>query len=285
MQLPKDFRAVAPSLEGDFLMSPWKFLYWALCAAILVYLIAPILVVIPLSFSSGNLVSYPLPGFSMRWYEEVILSEKWMRAIANSIVVGFMATVLSVVLGTLAALGLAGSRSRAAAAIKMLFISPMILPVILIAVSSYFFMAPLGLTNSYLGLVLGHTIIAVPFVVMPILTALELLDPNLSRAAAACGASPVLSFTSVIVPIIMPAMASGALFAFATSFDDVVVALFIAGPDQRTLPKELFTAMRSPMTPAYTSVATLMILFSTASFILMQRLQRKAKAHQKKITS
>jgi putative spermidine/putrescine transport system permease protein len=121
----------------------------------------------------------------------------------------------------------------------------------------------------------------VPFVVLPVLTALELLDPNLSRAAAACGATPRLAFLSVTLPIIMPAMASGALFAFATSFDDVVVALFIAGPDQRTLPKELFTAMRSPMTPAYTAVATLMILFSTTLFILMQRLQRRARAQQK----
>ena len=114
---------------------------------------------------------------------------------------------------------------------------------------------------------------------LPVLTALELLDPNLSRAAAACGATPRLAFLSVTLPIIMPAMASGALFAFATSFDDVVIALFIAGPDQRTLPKELFTAMRSPMTPAYTAVATLMILFSTSLFILMQRLHRRARAH------
>jgi putative spermidine/putrescine transport system permease protein len=260
-------------------MSLWKLLYWTFCAAILVYLIAPILVVIPLSFSSGNLVSYPLPGLSLRWYEEVLLGDKWLRAIANSLIVGLLATALSVALGTLSALGLARSKSRWAGAIKMLFIAPMIVPVILIAISSYFFMAPLGLTNSYLGLVLGHTIIAVPFVVLPVLTALELLDPNLSRAAAACGATPRLAFLSVTLPIIMPAMASGALFAFATSFDDVVIALFIAGPDQRTLPKELFTAMRSPMTPAYTAVATLMILFSTSLFILMQRLQRRARAH------
>lgn len=259
----------------------WKLIYWTFCAAILVYLIAPILVVIPLSFSSGNLVSYPLPGFSLQWYEEVLFGDKWVKAMANSLFVGVLATVLSVALGTLSALGLARSQSGWAGALKMLFIAPMIVPVILIAVSAYFFMAPLGLTNSYLGLVLGHTIIAVPFVVLPVLTALELLDPNLSRAAAACGATPRLAFLSVTLPIIMPAMASGALFAFATSFDDVVVALFIAGPDQRTLPKELFTAMRSPMTPAYTAVATLMILFSTTLFILMQRLQRRARAQQK----
>jgi putative spermidine/putrescine transport system permease protein len=262
-------------------MSPWKFLYWVFCAAILVYLIAPILVVIPLSFTSGNLVSYPLQGFSLRWYEEVLLGDKWMRAIANSLLVGVLSTILSVVLGTLAALGLAQSRSSWASAIKMLFIAPMIVPVILIAVSCYFFMAPLGLTNSYLGLVLGHTIIAVPFVVLPVLTALELLDPNLSRAAASCGAPPRHAFISITMPVIMPAIASGALFAFATSFDDVVVALFIAGPEQRTLPKELFTAMRSPMTPAYTAVATVMIVFSTTLFILMQRLQRRAKVRPK----
>ena len=150
-------------------------------------------------------------------------------------------------------------------------------PVIQNAVGSYFFLAPLALTGSYTGLVLAHTVIAVPFVVVPVLTALDLLDPNLARAAAACGAPPATTFWRITLPAIVPAVASGALFAFAASFDDVVIALLIAGPDQRTLPREMFSGLRDSITPALTAVATIMIVFSTALFLLMQALQRRAR--------
>jgi len=153
----------------------------------------------------------------------------------------------------------------------------MIVPVILVAVGSYFFLAPLSLTSTFAGLILAHTVIATPFVVVPVLTALELFDPNLARAAAACGATPRQAFVHVTLPGIAPAVASGALFAFAASFDDVVIALFIAGPEQRTLPREMFSGLRDSITPALTAVATIMIAFSTALFLLMQALQRRAR--------
>jgi putative spermidine/putrescine transport system permease protein len=156
-------------------------------------------------------------------------------------------------------------------------LAPMILPVILIAVGAYFFLAPLALTSTFSGLILAHTVIAVPFVVLPVMTALELLDPNLARAAAACGAPPAVTFFRVTLPAIVPAMASGALFAFAASFDDVVIALLVAGPDQRTLPREMFSGLRDSITPALTAVATIMIAISTGLFLLMQTLQRRAR--------
>jgi len=161
--------------------------------------------------------------------------------------------------------------------LKTMILAPMIVPVILIAVGAYFFLAPLSLTSTFTGLILAHTVIAVPFVVVPVLTALELLDPNLARAAASCGATPPVAFFRITLPQVVPAMASGALFAFAASFDDVVIALLVAGPDQRTLPREMFSGLRDSITPALTAVATIMIAISTALFLAMQAVQRRAR--------
>ena len=253
----------------------WLFRAW--CAAVLAFLLVPIAAIVPLSFSAGSFLSYPLPGWSLRWYAEVLGGGKWLQALLNSLRVGVVATALSVVLGTLAALGLARQRGWWAGALNALMLSPMIVPVILVAVGSYFFLAPLQLTSSFTGLILAHTVIAVPFVVVPVLTALDGLDPNLARAAAACGATPTTTFFRVTLPSIVPGMASGALFAFAASFDDVVIALLVAGPEQRTLPREMFSGLRDSITPALTAVATIMIVFSTTLFLLMQALQRRAR--------
>lgn len=245
-------------------------------ALVLAFLLLPIAAIVPLSFSSGSLLVYPLPGLSLRWYAEVLGSERWMRGLGNSLAIGALATVLAVALGTLGALGLARRRGPLAAAVKLLALSPMIVPVILIAVASYFFLAPLQLAGSYTGLVITHTVIALPFVVIPVLTALELQDPNLARAAASCGATPATTFWRVTLPGIRPAMASGALFAFAASFDDVVIALFIAGAEQRTLPQEMFSGLRDSITPAMLAVATLMIVVSSALYLGVRRVQRRA---------
>lgn len=253
----------------------WLFRAW--CAAVLAFLLVPIAAIVPLSFSSGSFLSYPLPGWSTRWYAEVLGGDKWLPALGNSLFIGVLATAAALVLGTAAALGLARQRGPLVAALKLLMLSPMIVPTILVAVGAYFFLAPLALTASFTGLVLVHTVIAVPFVVVPVLTALELLDPNLARAAAACGAAPGTTFRRVTLPAIAPALASGGLFGFAASFDDVVIALLIAGPGQRTLPREMFSGLRDSITPALTAVATLMIVFSTTLFLVMQALQRRAR--------
>ncbi len=252
-------------------------LYRGFCALVLAFLLLPIVAIVPLSFSSGSFLTYPLPGWSLRWYEEVFTGGKWLSALANSLKVGVAATALSLVLGTAAALGLARWRHPMASLAKALMLSPMIVPVILVAVGSYFFLAPLSLTSTFTGLILAHTVIAVPFVVVPVLTALDGLDPNLARASAACGADPVTTFFRVTLPSIVPAMASGALFAFAASFDDVVIALLVAGPEQRTLPREMFSGLRDSITPALTAVATVMIVFSTTLFLLMLALQRRSR--------
>lgn len=257
---------------------PWRMLHVAWCLLVLGFLLLPIAAIVPLSFSSGSLLVYPVPGWSLRWYAEVFNSATWMRSLGNSLLIGGTATLASVVLGTLAALGLARQRGFWAQALKMLMISPMIVPVILIAVGSYFFLAPWQLTGSYAGLMLAHTVIAVPFVVIPVLTALEQADPNLQRAAAACGAGPVQTFLEVTLPCMRSAMASGALFAFAASFDDVVIALLLAGAGQRTLPQEMFSGLRDTINPAMLAVATVMICISTALFLGLQRVQRRGRS-------
>ena len=182
----------------------WLFRAW--CAAVLAFLLVPIAAIVPLSFSSGSFLSYPLPGWSLRWYAEVLGGGKWLAALGNSLFIGVLATMLALALGTLAALGLARQRGPVVAALKLLMLSPMIVPTILVAVGAYFFLAPLALTASYTGLVLVHTVIAVPFVVVPVLTALDLLDPTLARAAAACGATPAATFWRVTLPAIAPAL-------------------------------------------------------------------------------
>jgi putative spermidine/putrescine transport system permease protein len=258
-------------------MSIWKFLFRALCILTLVFLIAPVLAVIPLSFSSNSILHYPLPGLSLRWYEAVFSSSRWYVAFWNSLVIGVAATAISAVLGTLAAFGLARRQGTGAALVRILILSPMIIPIVLVGVSLYLFLAPLYLTNSMVGMILAHTVICIPFFVMPVLTAIEQLDVNLWRAAAACGANPLRAFFHVILPAISSAMASGALFSFAASFDDVVIALFMAGPDQRTIPREMYSSLRETITPELTAVATILMILSTTLFLLAQSLQRRRR--------
>lgn len=258
-------------------MSPWRIVFYMLTAAVLLFLVAPILAVVPLSFSSNSILSYPMQGMSLRWYESVLSAPKWYVAFLNSMVIGISATVISVVLGTMASFGMARRTGPVMAVIRVLILSPMIVPIVLIAVALYLFLAPLQLTNTMTGMILSHTVIAVPFVVIPVLTAIEQLDDNLVRAAAACGAKPWTAFRRVTVPSIAPSLASGALFAFAASFDDVVIALFVAGPNQRTLPREMYSSLRETISPELIAVATIMMIFSTALFLLMQKLQRRRR--------
>ncbi|KAA5614776.1 ABC transporter permease [Rhodovastum atsumiense] len=241
------------------------------------FLMAPVLAVLPLSFSSGSYLVYPLPGFSLRWYEDFLTSARWMTALRNSMIVGVSATALAMLLGTLAALGLAQWRSRFKPLVLALVLSPMVVPVVITAVGLYFFFAPFGLTNSYAGLILAHTALAVPFVVVTVSATLQGFDQTLARAAASLGASPLVTFRRVILPLILPGLASGALFAFATSFDEVVVVLFMAGPEQRTLPREMFSGIRENISPTITAAAAILTLFSVGLLAAVELLRRRGE--------
>jgi putative spermidine/putrescine transport system permease protein len=254
-----------------------RFLFLVLCALVFAFLVLPIAAILPLSVNGGSFLAYPLDGFSGRWYAEVLTTEKWIRALTSSLIVAVPATAIATVLGTLAAIGLATANLRGRGALTALLISPMIVPVIITAVGMYFFYAPLGLTNSYTGLILAHAALGAPFVLVTVTATLAGFDPSLARAAASLGAHPGVVFWRVMMPLILPGLVSGALFAFATSFDEVVVVLFIGGPGQRTLPREIFDGLREHVTPAITAAATLLVALAAALMGAMELLRRRSE--------
>jgi putative spermidine/putrescine transport system permease protein len=248
-----------------------------LTALVLVFLVAPILIIVPLSFSSGSFFYYPLPGFSLRWYQDFFSSTFWLPSVWNSLIVGTAATLLATLLGTLAALGMWRARFPGQGLILAVAISPMVVPVIIVAVGVYFAFAPLGLTDGYAGLILAHTTLAVPFVVVTVLATLAGFDRTLLRAAASLGARPLTTFRRVTLPLILPGVASGAVFAFAASFDEVVVALLIAGPGQRTLPRQMFSGINDNISLTITAAATMLIGISLLLMIAVGRLRRRSE--------
>ena len=249
---------------------------WVFCVLVLLFLVAPILVVIPLSFNAEPFFTFPLAGFSLRWYAEFFSSPRWTGAIWNSLVVAVATTLAASVLGTLAASGLARREMPLRGLITSLLISPMIVPVVITAVGMYFFFGSLGILNTLGALVLADTALAVPFVVITVGATLSTYDGNLSRAAASLGAPPLRSFRSVTLPLILPGIVSGALFAFVTSFDETVLVQFLAGPDQRTLPKQMFTGIREEISPTITAAATILILVAVLLLTSIELLRRRA---------
>ncbi len=242
---------------------------------VFIFLMAPILAIVPLSFSSSTYLTYPLPGLSLRWYEEFLNSARWMNSLKNSFIIGVSSAMLSMALGTLASLGLAQWKSKWKPLVLAVVLSPMVVPVVITAVGVYFFFAPLGLTGNYLGLILVHTALATPFVVITVSATLQSFDMTLARAAASLGAPPLLTFRKVILPLILPGLASGALFAFATSFDEVVTVLFLAGPEQRTLPREMFSGIRENISPTITAVAVVLTVISVFMLSTLEILRRR----------
>ncbi|WP_058323373.1 ABC transporter permease [Sinorhizobium sp. GL28] len=246
----------------------------------MVFLIGPSLAIIPISFSSANFLSYPLPGFSLQWYYKILQPHPWMSALLNSLIIGVGATVVASILGTVAALGLSRGHLPARSAILAVVISPMIVPVVISGVGMYFFFAKLGLVASFLGLVLAHAVLAVPFVVITVTATLKNFDMNLVRAAASLGASPFHAFRTVTLPLIAPGVVSGALFAFVFSFDEVVVALFISGPGQRTLPRQMFDGLRDNIDPSILAMSTLLVIISVVLMGCGALVQTRAAANK-----
>ncbi len=255
----------------------WFWVFRIFCGLILVFLMVPVLVIIPLSFSDSTFLTYPIQGFSLRWYEQIFSSGPWMDSLRNSLIVAPLATILAMIFGTLAAVGLNRAEFPGKGMILALLISPMVVPLVIVAVGMYFFFANLGLLNSYAGLVIAHAVLGVPFVVITVNATLQNFDYNQIRAGASLGASPLRVFFTVVLPQIIPGVASGGLFAFATSFDEVVVALFIASPSERTLPIQMFSGIRENISPAIAAMATLLILLSVVLLLVMELLRRRSE--------
>ncbi|RWO37404.1 MAG: ABC transporter permease [Mesorhizobium sp.] len=252
-------------------------LLWLWCGMVILFLLVPILIPVPLSFNSGAFFIFPLEGISTRWYEVVLGTQRWQAAIGNSLIVAFGTTLIATILGTLTAIALSDEKFPGRRIVMPLLLSPLIVPVVITAVGSYLFYARVSLASTYAGIILAHTALASPFVVVTVGASLSGFDRNLMRAAAISGARPITSFFRVMLPLILPGVLSGAAFAFVTSFDEVVVAQFLASANQRTMPLEMFIGLREKLSPAITAAATLMMALSIVLLVVANLLARRGK--------
>lgn len=250
---------------------------WIFTALVLLFLIAPILAIVPLSFNAEPYFTYPMPGLSLRWYEDFFGNERWTGALFLSIKLAITVTIVSTALGTMAALGLSRAHLPARSVILGILLLPMIVPVIVVAVAVFMSFGYFGLIGTFTGLALAHTALATPFVVIAVTATLTNFDWSLQRAAQGLGAAPVTVFRRVILPLILPGVISGALFAFVTSFDEVVVALFLSSAEQRTLPKQMFSGIREMISPTITAAATVQVVLSICLLIGVELLRRRSE--------
>lgn len=235
---------------------------YVLALLILVFLVAPVFIVIPMSFSDSRYLRFPPEGFSLRWYESYFTSIEWVGATLTSLKVAVLVTLVATPLGLAAAYGLARSRSGAARILSLVLISPLIVPIIIFAIGVFYLYAKTNLVNTVPGLVLAHTALALPFVVVTATAGLQQFDEALERAARSLGASRWTAFRTVTLPQLRGPVISGALFAFITSLDEVVVAVFIAGGENMTLPRRMFSGLRDEVDPTIAAISSILILLS-----------------------
>jgi putative spermidine/putrescine transport system permease protein len=244
---------------------------------VLFYLILPILVVIPLSFSSASYLSFPPPGFSLHWYRNFFTRADWISSAWLSIWVGLAVTVLATALGTPASVALVRGRFAGKGLVNAFILSPLIVPGIIVAIGTYFFYARLGVVGNPIALVLAHTCLAVPFVVINVSATLYGFDERLEYAAMSLGASPWGAFRQVTLPLIRPGVLAGSLFAFITSFDELIVALFVSGTTAVTLPRRMWEGIRFEIDPTIAAVSTILVAFSGALLLTAELLRRRSE--------
>ncbi|WP_407702393.1 ABC transporter permease [Vibrio algarum] len=252
---------------------------------VLAFLMLPILVIIPLSFNSEPFFSFTEgmlaldpEAYSIKWYQQIWNDDKWMLAIKNSFLIGIASTIIATVLGTLAAIGMSNSNMPFQRAIMALLLSPMIVPLIITAAGMFFFYTQLNLAGTYLGVIIAHAVLGTPFVIITVNAALAGFDLSLVNASLGMGAKPGYTFFKIIMPLIRPGVISGALFAFVTSFDEVVVVLFLAGPEQRTIPRQMFSGLREQINPTILAVATLLVVVSMLLLLTMEYLRARSES-------
>lgn len=260
-----------------------RIVHRVVCGCIFAFLLAPILVIVPLGFNAepyftftDGMLRLDPEAYSLRWYRQVLGDPQWTRALANSLIIGVAATALATTLGTLAALGLANPAMPARRLAMAVLISPLVTPLIISAAGMFFFYSTLGLARTHAGLILAHAALGTPFVVITVTATLTAFDQNLTRAAASLGAGPLTIFRRIQLPLIAPGVLSGALFAFATSFDEVVVVLFMGSESQRTIPRQMWAGIREQISPAMLAVATFLILFAVLLLGAVEWLRRRS---------
>ncbi|EJC80705.1 ABC-type spermidine/putrescine transport system, permease component II [Rhizobium leguminosarum bv. trifolii WSM2297] len=270
----------------------WYVLFRIICWAILIFLVLPIFVIVPLSFNvepyftfTRGMLHFQSEAYSKRWYEAFVSDAGWMLAVRNSFIVGILSTLLATALGTLAALGLNRPLPMRSMIVSLL-LAPMIVPIIVLAAGTYFVFAKVGLVDSYLGLVLAHATLGLPFVVVTVLASLSNFDQGLVRAGLISGAHPTMVFRRITLPLIAPGVLSGAALAFVTSFDEAVITLFLSpSPEYYTVPRKMWSGLREQISPTILAVATTWILLSLVLMILMGVLRRQSSQRSAKPVS
>ncbi|MGH6741916.1 MAG: ABC transporter permease, partial [Bradyrhizobium sp.] len=244
----------------------WFYVFRFYGLVVLLFLVMPLVVIIPLSFNASPyftftkaMLTFNPAGYSTQWYGNFFSDPVWLHAVKNSFIIAPLATLIATALGTLAALGLTRPHMPFRTAVTSILILPMIVPLIITATALFFYFSYLHIVDSYVGIIIAHSILGAPFVVITVSATLDNLDQQFYRAALSLGASPWRAFFKVTMPLIIPGIISGALFAFMTSFDEVVIVLFIAGPAQKTLPLQMWTNLRYTIDPTILSVATLIL--------------------------
>ena len=264
----------------------WHYFYLFICTCVFVYLIAPLFVIFPLSFSADEFLVFSEgmkkldpDAFSTRWYKDMVWGTKnpWGLAAKNSLIVAFFATIGSVLIGTLAAVGLSSRHMPYKGIIMAILISPMIVPLIISGVAIFFFMAKVGLAATHTGIIIAHIILGTPFVVITVTATLSGFDHSVTRAAASLGSTPINTFMKITLPLILPGVISGGLFAFVTSFDEVVVVLFLAGLENTTIPIQMWIGLREQLSPTILAVATCLIIMSTLILVTAELLRRRSE--------
>jgi putative spermidine/putrescine transport system permease protein len=257
-------------------ISHWRRLWlYVLGGLVLFYLIAPSLIIVPMSFSGSTLLQFPPETWSLRWYEAYFGAVEWRDATVVSVKVAIMTTLVATPIGTAAAYAINSGVLRFAGFIQTLLTVALIIPVILVGIGTFFLYARLGLNNTLTGLVIAHTVQALPLVVLTVLSGFRTFDMNQERVARSLGANRLAAFWQVTVPQIRFSIVSGALFAFITSFDEVVVSLFISGGDTTTLTRRMFTALRDQVDPTIAAISTCLIVLSIVLLTLAQVLGRR----------
>ena len=280
----------------------WFYTFRVICGMIFVFLITPILVVMPLSFNqepyfsfTAGMLSFDPEAYSLRWYADMLHNgmaapdavagwwsdmwnnAQWVRSVRNSFFIGICATALATAIGTLAAIGLSRPEMPFKRPIMALLISPMIAPLVIIASGMFFFFSDLGLAKTYMGIIIAHAVLGTPYVIITVTATLVGFDQSLARAAANMGANPITTFFKIQMPLILPGVISGALFAFITSFDEVVVVLQLADVKQRTIPRQMFSGIREQISPTILAVATVLVFISICLLIVVEMLRRRSE--------
>ena len=273
----------------------WYYIFRVICGVIFVFLITPILVVMPLSFNAQDfftftpeMLRFDPDGYSLKHYKDFFTNNEWQRSFKNSLLIAPVATIVSVSLGTLAAIGLSQSHVPFKRAITAILISPMIVPLIISATGMFFFYSHvgnfledrIGLDKNFVGyvkVILAHSVLGIPFVIITVTATLVGFDSSLTRAAANMGADPVRTFFKIQMPLILPGVISGGLFAFITSFDEVVVVMFVGSTNQKTLPWQMFTGLREQISPTILAVATILVAISIALLVTLELLRRRSE--------